>query len=82
MPHTKVTDDQFTWEAYSLIHVPTGARFAWTFPKGKSDLLVIKWDRSRSDELKDYGRAEILKVATALLQTKYPREAPAGDRKN
>ena len=72
MPEVK--DDQFTWEAYAIIHVPTGARFAWSAPLGKSDHLIIKWNRTRTGSSGVvFDRTEVLKAAKALLRAKYPR---------
>lgn len=38
-----VLNTQFEWDKNTLIHRPTGARFAWAYPGSGSDDLIINW---------------------------------------
>ena len=75
MPYTELDDSQFEWNGMTVVHRPTGAQFAWSYPNSKSTDIVANWKsagdvQSNGD---DYERDEILNNAVRLLEAKYPR---------
>jgi hypothetical protein len=72
MPGTPVSRDQFEWEDNRLVHKPTNARFAWSYPNGESESYTLNWG-SAGDRLsngEDYDREDVVRVAKELLLAK------------
>jgi hypothetical protein len=69
LPYTKVLQEQFSWESDRLVHQPTGAWFAWSYPDSDSDDVVINWSRCGDllDNGDDFDRDDVGRMASELL---------------
>jgi hypothetical protein len=72
LPRTKVLEEQFAWDGDRLIHRPTGAWFAWSYPDSDTDDVTINWSRCGDvlDNGDDYDRGDVGGMASQLLAEK------------
>ena len=70
MQYAKVDSDQFTWIEDWLVHIPTGARFKWSYPNSQSNAVTRNWGVAGNvlPNGDDYERDEIERMAYVLLE--------------
>jgi hypothetical protein len=75
MQYATVVSDQFQWKGDTLVHIPTGAWFKWSYPNSDSYDLNFSWGAA-GDVLPngdDYEREEIKRMALVLLEGRRER---------
>ena len=72
MPYSKVEAGQFEWHGDNVVHMPTGATFAWSYPNSHSDKVSVNWKNAGDvlDDGRDFDRDDVMKGAMQLLGQK------------
>ena len=70
MQYKKVFSDQFKWIEDWLVHIPTGARFKWSYPNSTSNAVACNWGDAGNvlPNGDDYELDEIERMASVLLE--------------